>query len=270
MPEGPEVRKTTDFLSMSVDRTISSFTVLSGRYTRTGGIPNAVNAVLPAKIKSVDCKGKFIYFTLTYNNNQEYYLFSTLGMTGMWSSEKSKHARFSISFNDESTLYYNDIRNFGTLKFISDKKVLIKKLNLLGPDVLGSDVTWDLIKSACLRKPNKTIAECLMNQSLISGVGNYLKAEILYDAKISPHRLCKDITEKEFKTLAESCYWVTRLSYKMGGATLSTYRQPNGEKGLYSRRFAVYNQKTDPLGNNVIKEQTLDKRTTHWVPNIQK
>ena len=56
----------------------------------------------------------------------------------------------------------------------------------------------------------------------------------------------------------------------LGGATIATYRQPNGDEGLYNRRFAVYNQKTCPEGCNVIKEQTADKRTTHWVPEIQK
>ena len=108
-----------------------------------------------------------------------------------------------------------------------------------------------------------------MNQSVISGIGNYLKAEILYACEISPHRFCKDITETEFKSLAESCYWITRLSYKMGGATLATYKDAAGKKGEFSRRFAVYNQKYDPEGRVVIKETTKDKRMTHWVPEVQ-
>jgi len=48
------------------------------------------------------------------------------------------------------------------------------------------------------------------------------------------------------------------------------YRDENNEKGLYSRRFMVYNHKTDPKGNKVIKETTADKRSTYWVPEIQK
>jgi formamidopyrimidine-DNA glycosylase len=59
------------------------------------------------------------------------------------------------------------------------------------------------------------------------------------------------------------------MSYHYGGATISTYRDGNGKEGLYNRRFAVYNQKTDPFGNKVIKEKTLDNRTTHWVPEHQ-
>jgi formamidopyrimidine-DNA glycosylase len=109
-----------------------------------------------------------------------------------------------------------------------------------------------------------------MNQSVISGIGNYLKAEILYACQISPHRLCKDITAEEYGNLYSACVWLPRLSYKLGGATLATYKDADGKVGEFSRRFAVYNQKTDPYGQTVIKEVTKDKRTTHWVPGVQK
>ena len=59
-------------------------------------------------------------------------------------------------------------------------------------------------------------------------------------------------------------------SYKLGGATIKDYRQPDGKEGTFSRRFAVYNCKTDPKNNIIIKETTKDKRSTYWVPEIQK
>ena len=278
MPEGPEVKKTTDFLKGYIGKYLAGVTLKSGRYLKKKEIPGWILNQKPAKLTNVNCKGKFIYFTFQ-EDNKEFYLFSTLGMTGMWTDKMTKHSRVSLSFieneNDDPNvdwedLYFNDIRNFGTLKFVHTKKELDKKLNSLGPDVLDDKVTWDDIRNACLRKPNKTIAECLMNQSVISGVGNYLKAEILYESRISPHRLCKDIKSQEWSSLGMSALTTAKLSYKLGGATIATYRQPNGSEGSYSRRFAVYNQNVCPLGHTVIKETTLDKRTTHWVPEIQK
>jgi len=62
---------------------------------------------------------------------------------------------------------------------------------------------------------------------------------------------------------------VLRESFQNGGATLRTYKNFDGTVGQYSSRFAVYNQKTDPDGNEVIKEKTDDGRTTHWVPSVQ-
>jgi len=271
MPEGPEVRITTDFLNQFAGKSFNSFGILSGRYAKKGGIPDDHIAYLPAKIESVDCKGKFIYFNISYDKgNKNYYLFNTLGMTGMWSRKKTKHSRFCIFFDDEDILYYNDIRNFGTLKFVEDKSVLDKKLKSLGPDILKGDFDWQGYRNRFLSKPNKTIAEVIMNQSVISGVGNYLKSEILWKSNISPHRLVKDISIDEWHNLYYNTLVQSERSYKLGGATIESYRQPNGEEGLYSRRFAVYNQKTDPEGRTVIKETTADKRTTHWVPEIQK
>ncbi len=268
MPEGPEVKTTVDFLKTYEGKQLINITVLSGRYTKKP-IENINNPGwrLPLPLETVDCKGKFIYFCL----QGDVFFFNTLGMTGMWSNNASKHSRIKFEFAGDSVpLYYNDVRNFGTFKIALSKNALDKKINSLGPDFLkdgwGPDTFYNLLK----KKPNKTVAEFLMNQKNVSGIGNYLKAECLYDAKISPHRFCCHITTKESDRLFYACRRIIQLSYQTGGATIQNYRKPNGKKGLYSQRFAVYNQKTSPCGNEIIKEQTLDKRTTHWVPAVQK
>ena len=268
MPEGPEVRKTVDWLQRFKGKTLKNVGIISGRYGKKKEIPGWERFEYPVFLKDINCKGKFIYFTFS-DKTEDFYMFNTLGMTGMWSNVHSKHARVCFFFEDAEPLYFIDVRNFGTLKIVDNIKALNKKLKSLGPDVLNSEVNQNTIRERFAKKLNKTIAENLMNQSVLSGIGNYLKAEILYACGISPHRLCDNISEKEYELLADACHYITRLSYRMGGATLLSYRQPNGEKGLYSRRFAVYNQKYDPDGNEVIKEKTLDKRTTHWAPARQ-
>jgi len=268
MPEGPEVKTTVDFLKSYEGKTLRSLKVLTGRYTKKpiNNINNP-NWKTPLLLENVNCKGKFIYF----NFKENVCLFNTLGMTGMWSNRPSKHARIRFEFDDKDNyLYFNDTRNFGTLKIVLNKKDLDKKLNSLGPDILEDDISCQSFINRFTSKPNKTIAECLMNQSVVSGVGNYLKAEILYASRIAPNRKICDILELEWKSLYDNTLSLSRRSYESGGATIKNYRKPNGKKGLYSQRFAVYNQKTSPCGNEVIKEQTLDKRNTHWVPSVQK
>ena len=268
MPEGPEVKTTVDFLKSYEGKKLTKLTVLSGRYTKKP-IDNVNNPAwrLPLNLELVECKGKFIYFCF----QGDVFFFNTLGMTGMWSNNSSKHSRIKFEFEGESVpLYYNDVRNFGTFKIALRKKDLDKKLKSIGPDFLksgwGPQNFYNLLK----KKPNKTISEFLMDQKNVSGIGNYLKAECLYEAKISPHRFCVNITASESNKLFHACRSIIQLSYQTGGATIQNYRKPNGKKGLYSQRFAVYNQKTSPCGNEVIKEKTLDKRTTHWVPAVQK
>jgi len=274
MPEGPEVRITTDFLKTFIGKEFSNLAILSGRYAKKGDIPGLSDVFLPAKIVDVNCKGKFIYFTMQYKVNETcaktFYMFSTLGMTGMWSHEKTKHSRFSILFDDETYLYYNDVRNFGTLKFVHQTSELNKKLSSLGPDMLSETLTKDEFKSRLLKRKKKTIVEALMDQSVVSGVGNYLKSETLYAAGIKPSRTVESLTEAEFDNLNQSIHNIIRVSYSQGGATIKNYRQPNGKSGVFSRRFAVYNCKTDPYNNIIVKEKTKDGRSTFWVPELQK
>ena len=268
MPEGPEVKRNTDFLNRELSgKMFEHLQILSGRYKTHGpfsGYEKMIGKMLI--VSEVCCKGKFIYFKFQDGSS----LWSTLGMSASWQKKATKHSRVHIKTNYGNEVYFNDIRNFGTLKYVETEKELQDKLNTLGPDVLSSYVDTELFKNCLDKKPKWSIAKALMNQSVVSGIGNYLKAEILYAAKISPHRLCKDLTKDEVELIAEKSFEITNASYRSGGATIMTYRDENNEKGLYSRRFMVYNHKTDPKGNKVIKETTTDKRSTYWVPEIQK
>jgi formamidopyrimidine-DNA glycosylase len=108
-----------------------------------------------------------------------------------------------------------------------------------------------------------------MDQKIICGVGNYLKAECLYFSKLSPHRLTSSLTDEDLKNLNSVIKKVIKTSYETGGATIYTFSNYDGEKGDYTKRFAVYNQAQDPLGHEVKRETTRDGRTTFWVPTIQ-
>jgi len=219
---------------------------------------------LPLKIAGAGCHGKFIFIIL----ENEWTIWNTLGMSGTWSGSHNKHSRVRL-YLDRESIFFNDIRNFGTLKIVKGKDFLIDKLNSLGPDMLNDDVKNDDFLRRIRMCNKKTIAQAVMDQSVISGVGNYLKAESLYISKISPHRTCKSLSDQEIILLNENIKKTIRASYETGGATISTYSGFEGEIGEYSQRFLVYNQKTDPHGNTVIKEKTKDGRTTHWVPEVQ-
>ena len=109
-----------------------------------------------------------------------------------------------------------------------------------------------------------------MDQSVVAGIGNYVKAESLYLSQISPHRTVESLSEAEVFRLNNAVQAVLKEAYKRGGASIQTYKDFDGKEGQYSRKFAVYNQKKDPYGNDVHKDKTEDGRTTHWVPAIQK
>jgi len=268
MPEGPEVKRITEKLSGYIcGEKITSIDIMSGRYVSHGPPEGFASLAsnLPATVLDVKCKGKFIY--ITFNNG--YSMWNTLGMAGSWSPVPTKHSRVKLNFKDGAA-YFNDIRNFGTIKVTNNPDELSRKLSDLGPDMLSESVTDAVFKERILRKSRKTIAEAIMNQKIIAGVGNYLKSESLYLAEISPHRTVSSLSESEISNLNKAIQATIRSSYISGGATIHTFLGFDGTPGEYTRRFAVYNQKYDPGGNRVVRETTRDKRTSFWVPEIQK
>tara|TARA_B100001123_G_scaffold342540_1_gene388683 strand:+ start:6591 stop:7391 length:801 start_codon:yes stop_codon:yes gene_type:complete len=265
MPEGPEVRKIAQTLAGAVSgETLNSVEVVSGRYLKKD--PSGINLFrqqLPKKVVGAGCHGKFMYWML----DDECSIWSTLGMTGEWTLEKSKHTRLIFKLGNNE-VYFNDQRNFGTLKFVRGKFALIEKLQSLGPDMLAEDVTDSNFISQIRKKPGWEITKALMDQAIVAGVGNYIKSDSLWLSKISPHRKVCDLNDVELKSLNNAIKRIMRESFNTGGSTIETYKDSTKE-GEYTRRFLVYNQKMDPDGNKVVRELTADNRTTHWCPDIQ-
>ena len=262
MPEGPEVKIFIDNLNQNFSHyQIKSIKVLSGRYIKKPILK--LKNLVDKKIKSFNCKGKFIWFDL-----DDIVVFNTLGMTGSWSRTKKNHSRIEIKFYENDTLYFNDIRNFGTFQ-IKDKEVLFKKLKSLGPDMLSSPPSSSQFISLLRKKSNKDICSVLMNQNVISGVGNYIKAESLWYSRINPHAIISSLTDENIETLRKAILFVINKSYQQQGASIKDYYTFDNEVGLATSGFVVYGKLKDCNGHTVIKEQTLDKRTTHWVRERQ-
>lgn len=268
MPEGPECRRYALSLGEHVGgEELSRVEIVSGRYLKKNVIQGLeeISQKLPVKVVGVGVHGKFIYCIFS----NKYSLWSTLGMSGCWQKKETKHTRVVLHFSSGKKAFFNDMRNFGTLRFCDDPAILSSKLESLGPDLLAEDVSDDLFISQMRKNNDNNITKALMDQKVIAGVGNYIKAEALWLSRISPHRKISEIDDKNLSILNKALKNIMRESFKSGGATIMSYSNFFGEIGNYSSRFMVYNQKQDPDGNEVIKETTPDGRTTHWVPEVQ-
>ena len=266
MPEGPECRRFAEDLAKRVSgKMLLDVSIIGGRYLKKSptGIEPFIDA-LPVGIVGAGVHGKFIYLIL----KNDHFIWSTLGMTGQWSTEQTKHTRVKFSLND-GDVYFNDQRNFGTLKFVRGKFQMIEKLESFGPDMLSQDVSDELFVKQLRKHQKWELTKALMDQSVVAGVGNYIKSDSLWLSGISPKRTVSDISDLELSALNRSIKHVMNESYKFGGADGTGYKDFSGEQNEYARKFLVYNQEMDPDGNEVIREMTADKRTTHWVPSVQ-
>ena len=221
-------------------------------------------------------------------------MISQLGMEGKWVHTKEKHSNFRIYFGKlntdktqyiiTDTWYYDDSRHFGHFNIYSDlteiktkhgpcylttamlRDNIIKKEELRPyQDLVLFDSFKDKIKDNRLQ--NKQICDFLMEQKYFSGVGNYLRAELLYRAKINPTKLLSSFSDNAISLLYKTILDQMLLAYGARGLTIKSYWDPEGNAGKCP--LQVYNKDYDPLGNRVEKFPDKQKRTVHWVPAVQ-
>jgi formamidopyrimidine-DNA glycosylase len=273
------VRLSTEKLSsLLIDRQIKELKIYPrGRYDRH---PlerleefQSIVAKETITVSKIENRGKFQYWT--FSNG--WLLLCTFGLTGQWLTFLDENPCLGISYVNANgnidEVIFTDQRHFGTLKLTNNQKDLTDKLEELGWDPLQDPVeNFDFMAKilGTTSAAYKTIAEDLMDQSIFAGVGNYIKAEALYRAKISPHRMARNITREEVDLLCEAIIDIGQESYEEQGATFQTYKTTDGEAGSYAQFFQVYGKKKDPLGHDVKVDTTKDKRKTYWVPEVQK
>lgn len=301
MPEVSEIRKYADLLRNKLQgKNIEEFNILKGRYVthKSFSLYNEIVKKLPLKVLDISTKGKFLYFTLENN----FYIFSTTGRHGGWvyfdnkknkyefplidnyiSEESQKdiyrknalnHLNIEIKINSGS-IYFHDTLSFGTMKVVNNYNELEKKLKSLGPDIMDESTTLQIFKNQILKKNNldKEIGNVIVNQKIISGIGNYLRADILWCSKISPFRKVKDLQDNDLKILYKKSKLLTWGEYDYDeGIRLKYINHTDKLPKDYNRNFFVYMCKEDIDGNKVVTDKLYEgsqERTIHWVPNIQ-
>lgn len=254
MPEGPEVRIIVNQLSkILVGKTIVNIV----------GLPK----LDPLVVKAINCKGKFIYFTLKAGE-ENIYLGNHLAMTGRWVLHEPKHIRAIINYLEEGktqNIYFDDMRKFGSIFYLSEKE-LTNKLNSLGPDVFELDFTFERFKEMIKLHANRVLADFLIDQSILSGIGNYLRADIMYTARLHPKRKINSLSAADISRLFKSIKLITSHALKQHGTTIKTYKDVNEQTGNYSP--LIYG-KTKDFRNNDIVIMKISGRSVYWVPNIQ-
>jgi len=272
MPEGPELRYSRDFLRQSlVGKVITGIQRCpTGRYSNKPpeGF-DAVTLVLPLRVESIDTHGKFMWWTLEGSDGIRWYMHCTYGMSGGWFREASRHACFFVEVGEDK-VFFNDPRHFGTIKFVSSAAAHAKKLRTLGPCIFDPGLTPEIFAKNALRKPSRTIAEALMDQSAVAGVGNYLRAEILYDCGIDPWKNVIEIASEQYVKLCEATMRIAKASYKSQGASIKTYRNVDGSIGTAQFDFKVYGRSTCPLDHDIMRRYDENKRMIHWCALCQK
>lgn len=264
MPEGPEVYT----IAKKLNKKIAGMTLKNlvfRPFSKYFSNPIIVDGEW--RIDSVKYYAKKIIFNLSRDGVNKY-LVSFLGMVGSWSFESSKYTSVDMIL-DETTLYYDDYRKFGRLDWCNNEEEFLKIFEKFDGDYIADPPSYEewLASINNSRRQKTMICKFLNSPSPFAGIGNYLRADILYASKVHPARTLGTLTENEKKRIYKNIFRILEESISKGGLTISDYWDPEKKKGKYNP--LVYGREIDDLGNTVIRKK-YDSQTSHFVVEVQK
>jgi formamidopyrimidine-DNA glycosylase len=178
----------------------------------------------------------------------------------LWTLEKNK------------TLEFSDMRKFAKIVLLDTRDLKkYKDIKTLGVDAMSADFTYKKFSDILDKRKKAPIGIILMDQNLIAGIGNIYRSEILFEAKILPERLAKDLSDKECGEIYNSIKKVLKKAIKLRGTSDSDYRDTDGAPGGFQKVMKVYNQekKKCPKCDTIIVRKKMGGRSVFYCPKCQ-
>ena len=269
MPEGPETKRMVDTISRDlVDKKIIS---IKFYHESLNALPTSDLTVI-----EVISKGKAVVIRL----NNEYSIITHNQLYGRWTSSrlttKIRHNRsLRIEFCTENKAVRlwsaTDISTFKTSE--ENNQPFIKNF---GPDVLNDSTTTDLIYNRLISRKfkNRQFSGLLLNQGFISGLGNYLRSEILFYSKCMYSDKSSILSDKKNRSLATNIKNVSMRAYNQKGKTIfyDDLMLKKLDKTIKNRRFMVFARKGQPcyICESIINKEQASSRRIYYCPQCQK
>ncbi len=249
MPELPEVETIVRRLaSLIKGKSINKISVL--REKSFAGDPEKI-AGMP--IVAVSRRAKLIRLHLPENHNLLVHLKMTGQLIYLDETQKiggghptadwvqalpSSHTRIVFDLSDKATLYFNDMRVFGWVRALDDEQVQLE-FDKYGPDIVDDSVTLEYLLEKFSRTA-RPVKLAIMDNAIVSGVGNIYASDALNLAQINPAKPAKDLAPEEVQKLLTSSKFVINLGIESGGATIDNYKHVDGFSGSYQDKVLAY------------------------------
>jgi formamidopyrimidine-DNA glycosylase len=275
MPELPEVETVRRGLAhFASGYSITGAEGLHPRVLKPASI-GPLSAVVGARIKSINRRGKFLWFLL----DRDQALVAHLGMSGQFLFPRKDRpepghvrARFALKKGlKRQELVYSDQRTFGWLSV--EEIVGGVPTSALHIAVDPFDVAFDRDAVIAKMKSRKAaIKSVILNQEIMSGVGNIYADESLWRAKIHPEIAASDLSVKKIGSLVDAATEVMAEAVEVGGTSFDAmYINVNGESGFFETSLAAYGQEGEPCPRcgRQIRRIAFGNRSSHFCPKCQ-
>lgn len=273
MPELPEVETVRNTLKPKlIGKIITGVDIYYDNIIDYPTLKEFKERIINQKINDINRYGKWLIFVL-----DNYYLLSHLRMEGKYffKTKKDKlspheHIVFILDNNEE--LRYHDVRKFGKMLLIEkDKLYEVGPLKDLGYEPWSEDLNVPYLKEKYKNK-KLPIKSVLLDQSIITGIGNIYADEILFLSKINPLKKAYLLDNEDLDNIIENTKKVLSSAIEKGGSTIRSYTSVNGVHGLFQQELLVHTKENEPCkkcGTKIIKIK-VNGRGTYYCPNCQK
>lgn len=278
MPELPEVETVRRGLEpYLIGKRIAEIEVMHRRAQRVGSAID-LTAATGARIRAVTRIGKFLWFEL----NRDFALVGHLGMSGQLifarpNEALSTHTRARVKLGaGRYELRFIDQRTFGWLAIDplveTDRGILPESCAHIAPDLFSPDFNREAV-IADIRSRKSEIKRVLLNQEIVSGIGNIYADEALWRARIHPERIAERVSEREVSELLTAAKVVMSRALKKGGTSFDDlYVNVNGESGYFEISLRAYGCEGEPCSRcgAAIRRIAFANRSSHFCPNCQR
>lgn len=272
MPELPEVETVRrSLLGLIQNKTIKDIHVYYAKIIV--GDPEVFVTVLQGrKLLTIDRRGKYLLFRFDHDLT----MISHLRMEGKYfvrqaTEPENKHVHVVFEFTDGSALQYQDVRKFGRMQLVqTGTEAQVSGIKALGPEPFSPDFKVDSFYTA-LRRHHKAIKQVLLDQHVVTGLGNIYVDEVLWLSQISPLLPANAITRAQAEVLHDNIIQELKMAVDHGGTTIRSYVDANGNTGQFQFDLHVYGrqgQSCERCGTTIEKIK-LGGRGTHFCPQCQ-
>ena len=271
MPELPEVETVKNGLKNKVlNKKITDCKVLYHGIIAYPDKENFIKNITNQTINDIKRRGKFLMFEL-----DDYYLISHLRMEGKYFIKEpkeilSKHDHVIFTLNNKEELRYNDTRKFGKMHLVKKDELEITPISKLGLEPWDESLNTKYLKEKLNKK--KAIKTLLLDQSIITGIGNIYADEILFLSKINPETTGNNLTNKNLDDIINNTKIVLEKAIASGGTTIHSYTSVDGITGRFQQELLVHSKKDEPCPNckTAILKIVVNGRGTYYCPKCQK
>lgn len=268
MPELPEVETVKETLKKHIlKQKIRDIDIYYDKIIEYPDINTFKSNIKGQTIQDIERRGKWLMFKL-----DDYYLLSHLRMEGRYYIKhgedilKHEHINFKL---DNCELRYLDTRKFGRMYLVPIKDAYnMKPLNELGLEPWDDKLTIEYLKNKYKSKrlPIKTV---LLDQSIITGIGNIYDDEILFMSKINPYKKVNELNDMELDNIIKNTRIVLEKAIKLGGTTIRTYESSEGVHGKFQNELLIHGQTICPNCHKKVTKVYINGRGTYYCIDCQ-